>query len=198
MSETHRAVDGETPLDDTSGLLAPITTREELDAVEFEGVTRATTKYLLRTPSDHTAMFTMAWLLRVHHEMFARVWTWAGQIRRSNKNVGVDKSQIREQLKLFEQDYRHWLQAALDPEELTARVHHRLVWIHPFENGNGRWARLVTNIHCKKYGQALIQWPESTLIERSNLREKYLKALRAADGQDFRALVAFHRSLARR
>ncbi|MBI4208502.1 MAG: Fic family protein [Deltaproteobacteria bacterium] len=39
----------------------------------------------------------------------------------------------------------------MNHEELSARLHHRLVWIHPFENGNGRWARLIMNIHLKKY-----------------------------------------------
>jgi Fic family protein len=30
--------------------------------------------------------------------------------------------------------------------EQAMRIHHRTVNIHPFENGNGRWSRMLANI----------------------------------------------------
>jgi cell filamentation protein len=36
--------------------------------------------------------------------------------------------------------------------ELLAYAHHRLVAIHPFTNGNGRTARLFTNLLAYSYG----------------------------------------------
>lgn len=83
----------------------------------------------------------------------------------------------------------------MNTNEITARLHHRLVWIHPFENGNGRWARLITNVHLKKHDLPLIEWPEKSLLEASNVRQKYLGALRDADHHHFESLILFHKSL---
>lgn len=186
--------DGKTPLHDTSGLLVDASTREELNAVEFQNVNRAILKYLGRRPSDRQAPFTYEWFFKVHRQMFGKVWQWAGEIRRSDKNIGIDKTKIRDALKSLEKDYHYWISSGLEAAESSARLHHRLVWIHPFENGNGRWARLLTNIHLKKQGLPLIEWPEKALLESSDIRQKYLAALRAADGHDFTALVQFHRA----
>jgi Fic-DOC domain mobile mystery protein B len=194
----RRADDGKTPLDDTSGLLVDASSREELNAVEFQNVSEATLKYLARRPSDRQAPFTYEWFLKVHHDMFGNVWKWAGEIRKSDKNVGIDKLRIREALKILEKDYHYWISSRMKTDELTARLHHRLVWIHPFENGNGRWARLITNIHRKKHGMPLIEWPEKPLLESSNLREKYLNALRDADNHHFEPLIQFHQFLLRK
>ena len=191
----HKSDDGKTPLDDISGLLVDTSSREELNAVEFQNVSQATLKYLGRRLTDRQAPFTYEWFLKVHHDMFDQVWKWAGEIRKSDKNVGIDKLKIREALKTLEKDYHYWLSSQMKSDELVARLHHRLVWIHPFENGNGRWARLITNIHLKKIREKLIEWPEKSLIESSNLRQKYLNALRDADDRDFKPLIVFHQSL---
>jgi len=70
--------------------------------------------------------------------------------------------------------------------------------IIPIENGNGRWARLVINIHLKKNGMSLVEWPEKLLLESSKMRRQYLSALRDADNHDFQSLVLFHQSLIRK
>ena len=186
---------GQTPLEDSSGLLVNISTREELNAYEFANVNKITAKYLLSRPSDKKAPFTFEWFLKVHREMFGEVWEWAGQIRKTNKSIGIDKIQIREALKLLEKDYSHWTLTHLNPDEITARLHHRLVWIHPFENGNGRWARLITNIHLKKNELPLIEWLEEALLKKTDLRKRYLEALQKADTHDFLPLIHIHRSL---
>lgn len=76
--------------------------------------------------------------------------------------------------------------------EITARIHHRLVQIHPFENGNGRWARMVTNIYLKKKGFEPIQWPEEQMFIANEFREKYIKTLKAADLHDYQPLIKLH------
>ncbi|MBI4208541.1 MAG: mobile mystery protein B [Deltaproteobacteria bacterium] len=186
---------GKTPLDDTSGLLVEVHSREQLNALEFANVNKAITKYLLRHPTEKMAPFHYSWFLQTHREMFREVWNWAGQIRKSNKTIGIDKSQIPEALKMLEKDYHYWIASKMAMDEITARLHHRLVWIHPFENGNGRWARLITNIHLRKNELPLIQWPEKSLMDTSVVRQKYLKVLREADHQNFRPLMDLHRSL---
>ncbi|MDO8494110.1 MAG: mobile mystery protein B [Deltaproteobacteria bacterium] len=183
--------EGKTPLDDLSGLLVPATNMEELNAFEFANINKAIQKYLLKTPSDKQAPFSYPWFFKVHKEMLGEVWSWAGQIRKSNKSIGIDKSQILEALKNLEHDFFYWLKT-MDPNEIAARLHHRLVWVHPFENGNGRWSRLITNIYFKKNALPLIHWPEKSLLEKTDTRKKYLQALREADNQNFEPLIKLH------
>lgn len=183
------ATDGKTPLADREGLRVQIRTQNELNVLEFENISKATTHYLVRHPSKKKAPFTYEWFLKVHQEMFGNVWEWAGKIRRSDKNIGVDKLRIPETLKNLEKNYNHWLALDMNPSEIAARLHHRLVWIHPFENGNGRWARLITNIYLKQNRLLLIKWPDQALLAKTDIRERYLNALRQADQHNLHPLM---------
>lgn len=194
-NNTNRPEEGKTPLTDYGGLLVDARTRDELNALEFCNVGKAHEKYLLRRPSTNKAPFTYEWFLKVHREMYEDVWAWAGKIRKSNKNIGIEKSQIRETLKALEKNYHVWIESKMDPNEVAARLHHHLVWIHPFENGNGRWARLITNIYLKQNNLPLIVWPEKELLEQDNVRKRYLEALRKADEQNLKPLIALQKTL---
>jgi fido (protein-threonine AMPylation protein) len=85
-------------------------------------------------------------LFETHKKMFDKVWTWAGKKRKSDKNIGISYYKIDEEIHKLVNDYAFWKNENLEINELTAKLHHRLVWIHPFDGGNGRWSRLVTNI----------------------------------------------------
>lgn len=60
------------------------------------------------------------------------------------------------------------------PVELAALFHYRYIRIHPFEDGNGRIARLLVN-----YILARHNWP--MIVVRSRNRQKYLDVLHRAD-----------------
>jgi Fic family protein len=62
----------------------------------------------------------------------------------------------------------------LRPIELAAFFHHKFVYIHPFLDGNGRTARLLTNVILMKNG-----YPFTVLLKVD--RPKYLRALSEAD-----------------
>ena len=69
--------------------------------------------------------------------------------------------------------------------ELLAYLHHRFVWIHPFNNGNGRTARLLLNAAAMLKGIEPIQ-----LYHREGeARKEYIEALRKADEGDNRKLT---------
>ena len=130
--------------EELEGLLPKyITTRQELYNAEFKNITEASKKYLL---SKRKFEFTIENFYKIHREMFSNVWIWAGKKRKTNKNSGVDKTQIEIELKKFIDDFHYWHGQNLEVIEISARLHHRLVYIHPFNNGNGRWARFVVNI----------------------------------------------------
>ena len=62
----------------------------------------------------------------------------------------------------------------LSPVELAALFHYRYIRIHPFEDGNGRIARLLVNYILARHGYPMI-------VVRSRNKSEYLEALHAAD-----------------
>jgi len=131
----------------------------------------------------------------LHKRMFGRVWHWAGQHRQSGKTIGIDAYQIPENLRLLMDDCRYWIDnGTYKPDEIAARFHHRLVFIHPFPNGNGRHARLAADLLLKTMGQSRFSWGSVNLANAGETRKAYVAALRAADDHDYEPLLAFVRS----
>lgn len=192
------SIPGETPIDDVSGLkIRGITTRGQLSGFEAENILKATARYLATRPISRTAPFTVTWSLKLHKQMFGDVWKWAGAPRtRDGLNVGQPFHQITPLLHDLMQDLRLWHASGMEFAEQAARLHHRAVWIHPFQNGNGRWARLLANIWLRLHRQSTTDWPEHVVGQCSAIRDEYLASVRSADGGDFGALISLHRRYA--
>jgi len=186
---------GATPIDpdEMEGLmLRHITTREELNRFEQDNIDAALHWLEARRKSD---ILTEKFVKTLHQKMFGKVWKWAGIFRKSGKNIGVDWHTISAELHTLLQDVRFWIENKTYPvDEIAVRFHHRLVWIHLFANGNGRHARLVTDILLK---EVLKQKPFTWNIKNINVeavRDQYLSALRWADNHDHSALLDFVRA----
>ena len=191
-------MDGQTPLDEDEkdGLLIPtIATRRELDEFEQQNIEQAVLWTLGRSYKPDT-VFTEDFIRRVHRRMYADVWAWAGEFRRTNKNMGVDKWQIPTQLRCLLEDIRYWHENnTYPPDEIAVRFKHRLVSIHCFPNGNGRHSRLLADIIIEKiYKQPAFSWGAANLSSDGDVRAAYLKAVKAADQGDYLVLLAFARS----
>jgi Fic-DOC domain mobile mystery protein B len=92
-------------------------------------------------------------------------------------------------------DARYWLEHGTYPsDELAVRVHHRLVLIHPFANGNGRHARLIADVLAQRQERPVFSWGGENLARGSDFRQRYIAALQAADAHDIAPLLAFARS----
>ncbi|MHC4563300.1 MAG: mobile mystery protein B [Planctomycetota bacterium] len=193
--DLDRGLPRETPLDNVSGLkLKYVRTRGQLFEAEYRNVAKAVTKYLARKPSRRTAPFTREWTLRLHREMFGDVWLWAGQIRRSEKRPGIPPRAIEIEMAKLLGDADYWKDHDGDAVEEAAILHHRAVWIHPFENGNGRWARLLAQIWQYQKAGTYTLWPETDLWHgTSSVRDEYIDALREADNGDIDPLIKLHR-----
>jgi Fic-DOC domain mobile mystery protein B len=189
--EDFKPIPGETPIDPSGLLDRSIRTRRELNAAELNNIAEAVYKYLLGDLTPGMAPFDFAWVLQLHREMFGLVWQWAGQIRRIELNIGVPWQQIEIQLYSLLQNLPFWKD--MDLLEQAARLHHGAVAIHPFENGNGRWSRMLANIWLKLHGSPPTVWPEQAVGETSVIRDEYLAAMRVADKMDFVALIELHR-----
>jgi Fic-DOC domain mobile mystery protein B len=188
--------DGATPLDpdEAAGLrLTHITTRGELNRWEQENIAAGEAWAFGRRNRE---ILDEGFMRRLHKRMFGEVWRWAGEFRRSGKNIGVDRLQIPIELRKLRDDVRAWLEyGSYPPDEIAARFHHRLVAIHPFANGNGRHARTVTDLLLvQRLGRSRFSWGRGNLTDSSEVRKRYIDALRAADRGDYGPLLQFVRS----
>jgi Fic-DOC domain mobile mystery protein B len=191
-------IDGQTPLneEEKEGLLIPaIATRGELDEFEQQNIEQAIQWVLMRSFNPEL-IFKEDFIRIVHSRMYAEVWAWAGEFRKTNKNLGVDKWQIPTELKKLLDDAQHWYKNNIySPDEMALRFKHRLVSIHCFSNGNGRHSRLMADIIIEKiFKQPVFSWGAANLSSQSNTRTAYLKAIKAADTGDYKLLLAFARS----
>lgn len=115
----------------------------------------------------------------LHRRMFSQVWSWAGEVRRTNKNIGIDKFQVRVAVRELMADVEAWrAEGVYPPEEAAVRLHHRLVRIHPFPNGNGRHARLMADLYRLREGRPPLDWGRAggSLMETGELRTHYIQA----------------------
>lgn len=192
-SKTSGATAGE----DESGLLLPhLTTRETRNAVELESIGRAYDKHLFRGHKKKSGSGWLAepYIRRVHLDMFGSIWDWAGKFRQVDVNIGIAWSMIPEQVRILSDDFKYWdsPQSSMPVLEIAARLQNRLTRIHPFKNGNGRHARLITDIFFCSHNHSLPKWPQIQLMPQGDaVRGRYISAMKKADAEDFSELILF-------
>jgi Fic-DOC domain mobile mystery protein B len=191
-------IEGQTPLDEdeNEGLRIPtIATRGELDEFEQHNIEKAI-QWTLSRSFKPEMVFTEDFVRKLHQRMYSDVWTWAGEFRKTNKNIGTDKWQIATELRSLLDDLRYWHDHNTYPhDEIALRFKHRLVSIHCFANGNGRHSRLMADIINEKiYKRPKFTWGEAGLSGEGDVRTSYLQALKAADNGDYNLLLSFARS----
>ena len=188
---------GATPGDDTSGLIqTQLTDRGARNAAELDAISRAYNKHVYRARRKRagTEWLTDTFIRRVHYDMFGEIWQWAGKYRTDRLNIGVEAHLIPEQIKLLCGDFNYWNsdKSTMPALEIAARLQNRLTRIHPFANGNGRHARLITDIFFYSVRLPLPQWPQIQLLsEGDQIRSRYIEAMKTADKEDYRDLIAF-------
>lgn len=186
--------DAATPLtpDERRDLLPTyITTRAQLNEVEQIGIANAVV-WAFRRRRD---VLDEAFLLALHKRMLGKVWRWAGGFRTTERNIGVEAYKIGLELRMLLDDVRYWIaNATYLADEIAVRFHHRLVWVHPFPNGNGRHARMAADLLAVSLGQPRFTWGSVNLVEPAATRAQYVAALKAADGHDLAPLLTFARS----
>ena len=188
------APEGATPLDpgECEGLKHKhITTRGELNELEQANI-QSGLRWVSR--SRRRDILDDGFLRNLHKRLFGDVWNWAGTYRRTGKNIGIDPLHIAVELRKLVDDARYWaMRGSFPPLEAAARFHHRLTQIHPFPNGNGRHARIATDLYLERHlGHDPIAWTHGFDFQvDSKRRRSYIAALRAADGGDYKPLLQF-------
>lgn len=195
---TFEGPEGATPVDAEGLIPETIATYADLCAVEAENILSAAGRHLSRRKNADAAWLDEPFLRGLHADMFGQVWAWAGTYRQVELNIGVAPHKVSEEIGRLLGDFHHW--HGLTPGEMpvlerAARLHHRLSWIHPFRNGNGRHARMAADVYLNSQRHPLPDWPGEELAATNEIRRRYLAALKAADRGDFGLLVALTESL---
>jgi Fic-DOC domain mobile mystery protein B len=181
------------------GLLLPVQTRAELNRAEAESIADAVVwLFLSRRRLRPESVLNEDWLKRLHQRMYSAVWSWAGQYRTADRNLGVPYWQLRIDIRDALADARAWLAdgrpTRFSGDECAVRFGYRLVVTHPFPNGNGRWSRLASDALIVALGGERFSWGGSSLTPPGALRRDYIAALQMADADgDLQSLVRFAR-----
>jgi Fic family protein len=114
---------------------------------------------------------------------------WAGRYRNANVIIGGAKHTPPDALQVPQKmrDLISWFNSQknkMNIVELATLLHHKLVYIHPFFDGNGRTARLAMNLLLMRASYPLV-------IILKNDRKKYYDVLAKADSGKYEPLVKF-------
>ena len=186
------ADDNSTPLttEEKNGLkLKWITLRSELNEAEARNIAQA---QLWLASNKKKDVCSDSFLRNLHKKMFGDVWVWAGEYRTTERNIGVVPYQISIKIMQLFDDLKFWIDnKTYSNHEIAVRLHHRLVQIHPFPNGNGRVSRLMADLVLQKLNGTSLYWGDTNLVNVSEVRSQYIDALRKADAGDYTDLLDF-------
>jgi Fic-DOC domain mobile mystery protein B len=192
--------DANTPLDDEEydGLIpAHLSNRAELNQWESLNIAKAYNWTSRRLLPD---VLSVDFLRTLHRHMFGETWTWAGEFRRSDKNISPYAwTQVpvlfRELVENTRAQYEASDKSSAALDEIATRFHHQLVRIHPWPNGNGRHARLATDLLLAQWGRPSFTWGSGAdLTNEGEARASYIRALRSADAGNLQLLREFVRT----
>lgn len=186
---------GQTPLneDEKEGLLIKtISTMQELDEFEQLNIEKAI-EWTIRTNFKTEKILTEEFIKRVHLKMFGETWKWAGEFRKSEKNIGVSWIIIGIELRNLLDDTKFWIKnKTYSEQEIAIRFKHRIVKIHCFPNGNGRHSRIMADIIMENiFKKETFSWGFKNRLQADEMRKNYIKALKEADNHNINSLIDF-------
>jgi len=168
-----------------------ITTRAELNEAELANIADAV-RWLGKRRRD---ILDQSFLNELHKRMYGDVWKWAGSYRTTPRNIGIDAYRIPVEFYQAIDDAKFWVaNETFSPNEIAVRFSHRVVTIHPYPNGNGRFSRMIGDLLAVQLGQQRFTWGRVNLVDATETRMEYIAALKAADAADYDHLIAFSRS----
>jgi Fic-DOC domain mobile mystery protein B len=187
--------DGQTPLseEEKDGLLIKtITTHGELDEHEQLNIEKAI-EWTIKTKFKKDQILTEKFIKALHKKMLGNVWSWAGEFRKSEKNIGVPWVKIGVELRVLLEDTKYWIENKIfSNEEIAIRFKHRLVNIHCFPNGNGRHSRIMADIIMESIlGSEPFSWNQSNMVKADQTRKNYINAIREGDNGNIQPLIDF-------
>jgi len=178
-----------------SRLALSLSTRAQLDEIERIRAHAARVWAMRRAVLLRGDLLTESFARELHRRMFGAIWRGAGRYRTAGGATGWEPGRIPGGVRMLLEDAEGWIRFSTYPvHEAAVRLHHRLMVIRPWANGNGRHARLLADIVVAASGEGPLGWGASTQPAGAEaVRARYLDALRAADMGDVAPLLEFAR-----
>lgn len=166
--------------------------KEEIDLAEFEGF--LTAEILLTNKLSSKTKFNLKYIQKIHSIALAEIYDFAGKWRTVNLSKGgfvfASAQFLNQTMQFFENEMLNNLpKKYASKEDLlndVAKIHAELLFIHPFREGNGRTARILANLMCRKYD---VEPPRWELISKDEMQPLnfglYVKAVQQAANQDY-------------
>ena len=87
---------------------------------------------------------------------------------------------------------KYWLEnKTFSQEEIAARFHERIETIHPFNNGNGRFGRILIEYFCKREKMKIPTWGEKLKSDMKLRRKTYIDAfVEVRQSGDYQQLIS--------
>lgn len=197
-SEATRVPQTQAPLsgEEAARLLPSLSTRAQLDVVERINIQAARVWAMRSAVLQRGDLLTEPFARELHRRMFGGIWRGAGQYRTTERAPGWEAHRIPEGVRMFMDDAEGWLRFSTYPlHEAAVRLHHRLVSIHPWWNGNGRHARLMADVVVAAHGEEPLTWgSRAGNPAAGSASGRYAEAINAADAGDVAPLLVFARS----
>lgn len=168
-----------------------IVPRSKLVKLEAEGVKRGL-KYIQAVKNKKVSSDL---ILKIHKKTFCFIFDWAGKFRKIEVKISGHEAPhfynvpvlIKQYCDYIEERFNH-----LPPKNQTelffneliyllSWIQHQFVFIHPFQDYNGRAARLLTNFILLRLGLPMME----IKIESKKDRDSYIKAMQLADKGDY-------------
>jgi Fic-DOC domain mobile mystery protein B len=198
VSDIFQTKEHETSLteEEKLDLIPSLSTRAELNEAERANILEARIWAMRRRTLQRDDLVTDTFTRELHQRMFDGVWKWAGCYRQTERNLGWEVQRLTEGVYNAFADARVWLQYETYPlQEAAVRLHHQLVRVHPWPNGNGRHARLMADVLLQSRGGGELTWGAGAdIVNPGEIRTKYIEAIRKADAGDYGPLLAFAKS----
>ncbi|MFA6525872.1 MAG: Fic family protein [Candidatus Buchananbacteria bacterium] len=185
---------GETSYKETAFGIIP---RSKLIPLEIEGIKKAW-DFVLKKRAKEKLPLTLNFIKKIHQVGFGWIFSELGG---KFRNVDVTVSRhippkfylVPQEMDNFMKDLQVRIKhlPKIENEKflnelifLLAWSHHKFLWIHPFQDYNGRIGRLLINVILLNLNLPPIELKAETMAGR----KKYIKALQLADNLDYREL----------
>lgn len=178
-----------------------IARRREVDEIEAREQFRALNEFVGIYDQEHR--FSAADICHMHKVWLGEVYAWAGQYRQVNISRGdftfAMARQIPTLMEKFEQgalrDFTPCLFA--EPEAVVhalAVVHTELILIHPFREGNGRLARMLSVIMGLQAGYPPLDFG----LIKGKVKKDYIAAVQAGMDYEYQPMKKIFRAVLKR
>lgn len=175
-----------------------VTSVREIERKESEALLTVTQRAIDETGVDQR--FTADDVRRMHRRWLGGIYEWAGEYRQVNVAKGEFMFAAANQVPKLMQEFgrgplREYtpcrLEAIQEQATALAVVHAELILIHPFRDGNGRCARLLSMLMGLQSGLPPLDFGGI----RGAKKRDYISAVHAALGRDYAPMTGIFRDV---